>query len=149
MSIDYNLQVTTELEPKEVLAVLLGNEEVAMSVSPNGSVSAGGPGLIAYARVIDVPEEALAFGLGITSSVAVTFQVIVRDYATAKAAIIKATVQWFIVTSEDAALLFNAEEVLVFKKAGKVVVNSSTDIWQPDDLRLLTFPYRTEHIPIL
>lgn len=155
MSLDYMLEISTQMDPQAVLAQLLRSialDTPIIHTNPAKPLSEA----VYRAKLTDFDcfahitreDEQFSEALGILTRVSINLNT-GREYRATDLAATRMAIAWLEQTTDDCALMFEGEEVRLYRKEGVLVVNALPDIWIPEHLALLTLPYILKEIPVL
>ncbi|AGC41587.1 hypothetical protein MYSTI_00228 [Myxococcus stipitatus DSM 14675] len=149
MSLDYNFRITTSLAPEKVLEVVM--DALALRSAPPGpSGEVTGPGfLLAAGPVASMSQAMVEESLGFAPSVDLQFWLDARHRHAAMTAVLQGVLAVLLHIPGDATLLFGGETVLLLRRHGELLLDSSTGVWTPERLALVSTPYAMRALPTL
>lgn len=148
MALEYTLSLDSALDPEGLLRAC----EQALGLSPKPRipgdiVERNAPGMfLTGAFAAPMEREVLEDELGIRPRVTVTFRLDKEVRHAARLRMLRATADLLTRIPGDAALVFNGDFVLLVRRDGRVLVNASDDLFDPDELAALDLPYERAHL---
>ncbi len=151
MALEYSLSIHTDLGPAELLRLLFPGGTPQPAPKGSGAILNTEHLHASAMRHAPGPISPLQEELGIEPTASVLFRLDkFRDTRQGRTEVIRATVAFLSQRTEDAALLFNGEIVLLARRQGLLTVNPSCGFWDDaSDLALLPKPYEVRSLAVL
>ncbi|QSQ11745.1 SitI3 family protein [Myxococcus landrumensis] len=149
MSLDYNFRITTSHSPEKVLEVVV--DALALRPIPeNQRGEVRGPGfLLAAGPVAPMSKAMVEEALGFSPSVDLQFWLEAQQRHAAMTAMLQGVLAVLLGIPGDATLLFGGETVLLLRRHGQLLLDSSTGAWTPERQALVKTPYAMQALPTL
>lgn len=145
MSIDYSFKSNTKNTVQQVLERLRNMP----GVSPlEGEAQAEGVVISVFEATrpgTSVIQEAFDF----SPTVTVYFTVDKEQIDQGVLSIVQISNELLALDPSDSLLLFNGELPLLVRRDGRLILDNTTNFWQPDHLALVKLPYLFQHLPML
>ncbi|WP_257453845.1 SitI3 family protein [Archangium lipolyticum] len=157
MSLDYEFCVASELDPQHILGLVMA--ELGLVVEARQSEDGCyedivGPGFLTYAYCMPAPvrmvyKESLAIEPKLAVHFTLAYDPVPGEWEQAVASMLRGVLAVIRQVQGDAVLVFNGDYVLLLRREGHLVLDTSSGLWNPERLSLVTMPHTLKGLPTM